>query len=433
MEIITSVKVVIHHKLSSFSEKRNKYCELFLRQTCLTRTAYIYPVSPRKTYFKTIIRTICFLVFALIVFYFGTAHLFAATYYVDPSGNDNNPGDDLMPFRTLQKAANLTLPGDVVVARNGVYTCSSTDTALNITRAGSSSAYITFKSENPNGATIDCGGTAGSVGIVLWDTAAYIKIEGFEIRNCTSVGIYGWGNSVTGVESHDIVIANNIIHHNGNVTVTDPADWYGRSGFAGQPLIHHYTFEGNTIYDNGRRSDSAQEHAYRHDHGLYLQGKYMTVRNNIFYNHTAGWAIKVDGYWGDEVGNSENSHVIVGNMFRSAVRSDPNGGGYIRFYNNRSYNEKYGYMKPPKNVLIENNSFYKPTGPATDSAIVITDGECCNYKGTVVKNNITTSSHLYSENLGTNIRANVTAVDNSLNAADLLFAPNPPTEVKIID
>jgi hypothetical protein len=365
----------------------------------------------------------------LIVVCFGPPLLFAATYYVAPSGNDNNPGDELKPFLTLQKAANLTLPGDVVVARNGVYT-SSTDRVLNITRAGNSSAYITFKSEKQYGAVIDCG-AAGSCGIVLMHTAAYIKIEGFEIRHCPAVGIYGWGKSATGMASHDIVIANNIIHHNGNVTVTNPSDGYGRSGFNGQPLIHHYTFEGNTIHDNGRKPDSAQEHAYKHDHGLYLQGKYMTVRGNLFYNHTAGWAIKVDGYFGTEIGNDENSHVIVGNTFRPAVRSDRNGGGYIRFYNNRSYDKKYGYMKPPKNVLIENNSFYRPTGPATDSAIVIDDNECCNFKGTVLRSNITTSNHLYSENLGANITANATAVNNILNAADSLFETKSPAEVKV--
>lgn len=386
----------------------------------------------RRYHCNNYVEIVCFLAVVMMVFFFSCSLLFAATYYVSPTGNDNNPGSDLKPFLTLQKAANLTLPGDVVIAKNGVYT-STGDAVLKIDRAGSSSSYITFKSENPQGAIIDGRSCVTPYCILLWSTAAYIKIEGFDIRYAESAGIYGWGNSLTGEGSHDIFITNNNIHHNGKITVTESMSQVGKSGFNSQPLIHHYTFEGNTIHDNGRLSDSFQEHAYRHDHGLYLQGKYITVKNNIFYNHTAGWAIKVDGYWGTEVGNSENSHVIVGNTFKPEIRSDPNGGGYIRFYNNESTHLTYGTMKPPKNILIDSNSFYKPAGPSTDSAIVIDNAPNSNFSGTLLKSNITTSSHLYSEDIGASIRANVTAIDNTLNAADSMFAPKIPAGIKIVN
>lgn len=413
------LKPCLHSNVKTTTNDKTNQSSRFQRLTSNWRTSY------RKVSVIT-----CSLAVMLITFCFGTSQLYAAIYYVSPLGNDSNIGNDLKPFRTLQKAADVTLPGDIVVARDGVYT-STGDAVLDIKQPGLSGAYITFKSENPQGAIIDGKGNTTSYGIILWETAAYIRIEGFDIRYTKTSGIYGWGSSATGVGSHDIIISNNIIHNIGNVTVTDPADAYGRAGFTGQPLIHHYTFEGNTIHNIGRLSDSAQEHAYRHDHGLYLQGKNMTVRRNVFYNHTAGWAIKVDGYWGDEVGTSENSHVISENVFRPAVRNDINGGGYIRFYNNRSNNVKYGDMKPPKNILIESNSFYKPTGPGTDSAVVIDNDGCCNFIGTVLRSNITTSSHLYSENIA-GITANVTAVGNILNAADSLFTPKSPTGLRFI-
>jgi hypothetical protein len=47
----------------------------------------------------------------------------ARTYYVSPSGSDGNPGTSpAKPFRTLQKAADSTAPGDTVSIMNGTYT-----------------------------------------------------------------------------------------------------------------------------------------------------------------------------------------------------------------------------------------------------------------------------------------------------------------------
>src|SRR6266545_2869394 len=43
--------------------------------------------------------------------------------YVDPAGSDPNPGGTSgRPFHTLQQAAGGVKPGDVVIARNGIYT-----------------------------------------------------------------------------------------------------------------------------------------------------------------------------------------------------------------------------------------------------------------------------------------------------------------------
>ena len=54
--------------------------------------------------------------------------------FVDPNGNDGNPGTGGAPYRTLQQAANVVNPGDVVIVRDGTYTGGST--ILDITRSG---------------------------------------------------------------------------------------------------------------------------------------------------------------------------------------------------------------------------------------------------------------------------------------------------------
>jgi len=49
-------------------------------------------------------------------------HAANITYYVSPNGSDSNPGVSLdKPFRTTQKCAGVTTPGDTCLIRGGVY------------------------------------------------------------------------------------------------------------------------------------------------------------------------------------------------------------------------------------------------------------------------------------------------------------------------
>jgi hypothetical protein len=45
----------------------------------------------------------------------------AAEYHVAKTGNDNNPGTVVMPFLTIQRAANIVQPGDVITVHRGIY------------------------------------------------------------------------------------------------------------------------------------------------------------------------------------------------------------------------------------------------------------------------------------------------------------------------
>ena len=44
-----------------------------------------------------------------------------ADFHVAPSGNDANPGTQAAPLRTIQRAADLAQPGDVITVHEGVY------------------------------------------------------------------------------------------------------------------------------------------------------------------------------------------------------------------------------------------------------------------------------------------------------------------------
>jgi len=73
------------------------------------------------------------------IFFLISLHVWA-DYYVSVSGSDSNAGTLESPFRTIQKAASLMVPGDVCYIKAGVYR-----EAVKPKNNGTSSAHITFK------------------------------------------------------------------------------------------------------------------------------------------------------------------------------------------------------------------------------------------------------------------------------------------------
>lgn len=51
----------------------------------------------------------------------GATRIFAAEYFVEMGGNDGSPGSRMQPFRSIQKAAGIMLPGDVCTVSRGLY------------------------------------------------------------------------------------------------------------------------------------------------------------------------------------------------------------------------------------------------------------------------------------------------------------------------
>ena len=60
-----------------------------------------------------------FVLFIIVLTFYGS--LSAKEIHVAKTGNDNNPGTLKSPFLTIQAAANIALPGDVVIVHQGVY------------------------------------------------------------------------------------------------------------------------------------------------------------------------------------------------------------------------------------------------------------------------------------------------------------------------
>jgi parallel beta-helix repeat protein len=102
------------------------------------------------------------------------------TYYVSGMGSDSNTGtSSTKPFRTLQKAADLTNPGDIVYIMNGTYTNPAPGSViLYISRSGEPGKYIRYKAYPGHKPVLRA--TKNWLGIKV-DGAAYILIEGLTV------------------------------------------------------------------------------------------------------------------------------------------------------------------------------------------------------------------------------------------------------------
>jgi hypothetical protein len=281
------------------------------------------------------------------------ATMYSTMYYVSPSGTDANPGTLHRPFRTIQQAADIASPGDTVIVADGVYSATDLEPPCGdngarpvvcLRRGGTAQAWITFRAQTRWRARINGRTNATSTGFRFLTAANYIHIEGFDIfgmgsavQSAAGLELYGGG--------HDVVIAQNQIHHVGRLC-TDVSN--GQVGvFVQQPRV---TITQNVIYDIGRfaageNACSPKTTYYQnHDHGIYVDGRTVpgasdtVVTNNIFYNIQRGWPIQV--YPGTVTGLS-----ILSNTF---AFENPYSAGHILI------------GASVRNGQIINNIFYEP-------------------------------------------------------------------------
>src|SRR5207249_4929555 len=244
-----------------------------------------------------------------------------------------NPGTSSQPFRTLQAAAGVVNPGDVVIVRNGTYTGGFN--ILDIGASGTAANPIVFRAENKWGAIIDGQNNSSDVGIEV--NGSYIRVQGFEIRGTAHYGIEAYlGSNVTVSQNH--------VHDVGHYCTGTTNGIVGINAYVSNMVI-----EQNVVHDIGRWANgqngcnSGNTNWQNHDHGVYHgDGNNVTIRNNVFYNFTRGWAIqRYDGG-----GNTVSNLQIVNNTFAGA---NPNKDGQIIIASDVT------------GLVITNNIFYQPT------------------------------------------------------------------------
>ena len=134
------------------------------------------------------------------------------SFYVSTTGDDNNPGTQTAPWRTVQHAADTARAGSTVNVRGGIY-----EELVSINVPGNpTDGYITFRSYPGETAILDAEHIApsGRSGILTIHNKSYVRIEGFEIRNYRTAEhrLTPLGISVMGAGSHIELLKNNVHH-----------------------------------------------------------------------------------------------------------------------------------------------------------------------------------------------------------------------------
>ena len=267
-------------------------------------------------------------------------------YYVSPTGADSNSGTSTAPFLTIQHAANVVNPGDMVIVRDGAYNNAAVSGVgsklIVMSRGGTAANHVVFIAEHKWGAKVDGLNNTSATG---WAFAAnYIDVRDFECEGFSDscMDNHNGGSSSGG---QFISIAGNNIHDVGRYCTTTTN---GRVGiFVSNDNV---TIAGNQIHDIGRYAPgengcSNPMYYQANDHGIYVDAAFtsannLTIKNNVFYRNERGWSIHV--YPG-----SLSNLRILNNTFMCA---NPNAVGHI-------------VLNVPalSNSVIANNISWQPT------------------------------------------------------------------------
>ncbi|MGW0915141.1 right-handed parallel beta-helix repeat-containing protein [Streptomyces sp. NPDC002784] len=335
-----------------------------------------------------------------------TAQAASRTYYVSPSGSDSNQGTSpAKPFRTLQKAADSTAPGDTVSIMNGTYTerPGGSDVMV-ISRSGRPGAPITFQAHPGHRPVIH---TVAAWNGIRISGAAHIVVRGLEVKGSSATmsladaergagtkdGKYNgnciWAepNKSSGATPHHIDIVGNTVHHCPGLGIGSrgadymtidrnhvySTSWYtvfATSGISilaardidrGDPRKYKIRVTNNTVHDNETKVKWERCKCYSDGNGIIIdtlkdkskagesgpdyQGRVL-VANNVSYNNG-----------GSGIHSFKSQHVDI--LHNTA------------YQNGRSTRmESYAniFAHDSKDVRLLNNVSYGRPGQATNSA-----------------------------------------------------------------
>jgi Right handed beta helix region/Protein of unknown function (DUF1565) len=319
-------------------------------------------------------------------------------YYVDTLGSDSASGSAQAPFRSIQRAAEVAGPGDIVLVRPGRYT--GGERIVTLSRSGRPDAWITFRAEQKGRAVVDGKGQSAEAWY-FGPGVAYIRVEGFEIRDLAEHAFDSYGGGV-----HDLVIAFNRVHHIGrNCTDTNN----GRTGASLGAATRRVTFDANLWYDIGRLApgeqgcEPANANYQNHDHGIYVaDADEITIVNNVFYRFARGWAV----HRYSSHGVTTRGLLIANNTF---VQANPYRPGQVIV------------ATTTQDLRIENNIFYAP-----QSAALYFENYA--FPGGVVRNNLVYGGALLvGPPRGLTISGNRIGPDpRFISSSDLRLRPDSP-------
>ena len=266
----------------------------------------------------------------------------ANNFYVATSGNDNNSGSQMLPWRTLQHAVDTIMPGDTILVQSGTYV------GCRIGRSGQPNLACTLKADTGAAVLINAPGSANrhtsNIEVENFNgTLSYWVIDGFEVAGAPRYGIdlrdtdhmtvqncYVHNSTVTGIflafcyhpliqfnqsasnGEHGIYQSNsgdfptirgNTLHHNFSAGIHMNGD---RNFTPGDGIISFALVERNVIYENGAPPGGGS--------GINCDGvSDSVIINNLLYNnHASGISLyAIDGAAGSSRNKVYNNTIVM--------------------------------------------------------------------------------------------------------------------------
>lgn len=272
-----------------------------------------------------------------------TAAARAAEFHVAINGNDQNPGTIKRPFRTIQHAADVAQPGDVITVSAGIYR-----ERINPPRGGESlGARIVYQAAPGNTVVI-----TGSEKATNWT-----KVQGDVWKAAIPNSFFGGFNPYTNVIQGDWFTAGNRVHHTGAVYLN--GDWLAEAASLDDvmkpPRIHACWFG---------QVDAANTTIWAQFKGVNpnQQDVEMNVRQTVFYPEKTGvnyiavrgftleraatqWASPTTEQLGVIGPHWSKGWLIESNIIRYSICSGISLGKYGDAWNNTASNTADGYVK----------------------------------------------------------------------------------------
>jgi hypothetical protein len=266
------------------------------------------------------------------------------TFYVAPTGSDDNPGSRARPWRTVQHAIDRLRAGQRVLVAAGTYT-----EAARLARSGTASAPITIAAQPGQRPVLQPPAASGGNTYALEITGAYWRVRGFVLQGAR------------GTSSADVYVEDsaNHIELSGN-EIRGAQD----QGVFADPGTSDVQIIGNRIHDNGAGHVSGQHQS----HGLYLEGARDLVANNVIYNQPYGFGIQIYPRNRDSivVGNT----VVRNGLSGIVLGGDEGVSGIVVRNNIFAYNNQWGIAhdsaNPHSSIADHNLTFGNRWGAIED-------------------------------------------------------------------
>jgi len=308
------------------------------------------------------------------------------SYYVSPTGSDQNPGTFTKPWKTIQKAANTLAPGETVYIRGGTY-YEQVRLEYRDNKNGPYSTFINYPGE-----TVILDGTGIEIkygeGLFHIKMTGYIRVSGLIIQHSNGAGIYaGYSNHLlidhnltydTVTSGIGIWNGTNVVVDNNEVTLAcNPHPGYS----AAEENITVAANSSNVEVKNNLVHKAANiPNGYSGGEGINVKdGSHdIRVHHNIVHldERSDGLppnrlAFGLDAWQHETYNVSFDSNIAYNNGHGFVIESERGGTARdISVINNIAYNNGTGFTIPnwvqneislKKNIQFVNNTSYKNT------------------------------------------------------------------------